>query len=75
MPSVKGEIEKGVRAEVAEYQRPHLADAKKVARILDVSEVTVYRMARAGTLPAIRIGTSVRFNVTAIERWIEAQSR
>jgi excisionase family DNA binding protein len=45
----------------------------EVARRLDVSKATVYRLVASGELPAIRlggIGASVRLDEATLERWI-----
>lgn len=43
--------------------------ARDVAALLDVSEQTVYRWAKAGTLPAHRIGDQYRFNRVELQEW------
>jgi excisionase family DNA binding protein len=46
---------------------------EEVARLLNVSERTVWRMRSAGTLPSpVKLGGCVRWPVDAIRRWIEA---
>jgi excisionase family DNA binding protein len=50
-----------------------LLGVRDVARRLDVSKATVYRLVATGELPAIRfggIGTSVRVAEATLERWI-----
>ena len=41
-----------------------------VAHYLRLSEAKVYRMARAGGLPAFRIGKTWRFKKRSIDEWI-----
>lgn len=41
--------------------------------MLQVEPATVREWARAGTIPHVRIGRSVRFDESALERWITAQ--
>ena len=48
--------------------------AKEVAAILAISPITVYKMAKAGRLPSLRIGTSVRFDPRAIAEWLRANA-
>lgn len=36
---------------------------------------TLYRMAREGRIPAIRIGRSIRFDLPAVEKWIAKQPK
>lgn len=53
---------------------------KKSARLMTVQEIskylrlhpgTVYRLAKAGQLPAFKIGDSWRFDPERVERWLE----
>ena len=46
---------------------------KEVARILDVTEKTVYRMANDSEIPAFKIGGSWRFKREEITEWLEKQ--
>ncbi len=41
---------------------------------LAISRATLYRMIQRGEIPTIRIGSAVRVPVTALERWLAAQS-
>ncbi len=45
-----------------------------VARYLHLSEAQVYKMVRAGTMPAVRIGKSWRFKKELLDDWIRRQS-
>ena len=50
-----------------------LLGVSDVARRLDVSKATVYRLVATGELPAIRlggIGASVRVHEATLEQWI-----
>jgi excisionase family DNA binding protein len=49
-----------------------LLTAQQVARLLGVPRTSVYGYARRGRdpLPAVRVGRHVRFQRTAIERWL-----
>jgi len=42
---------------------------RDVARLLNVSEDTVYRWAREGSLPAHRVGEQFRFNRVELQEW------
>jgi excisionase family DNA binding protein len=44
--------------------------AKNLAQLLQVSEITIYKLAKAHKLPSFRIGTAVRFDPRAIARWL-----
>ena len=49
-----------------------LITADDVATWLGVGRLRVYELARAGLLPCVRIGRSVRFDRVAVEQWIRA---
>jgi excisionase family DNA binding protein len=50
-----------------------MVTAEEVARMLNVSERTVWRMRSAGHLPPpVRLGGCVRWPVDAIKQWIAA---
>jgi excisionase family DNA binding protein len=44
----------------------------QVARILDMREAQVYRLAREGVLPVVRIGRQLRVDPDALDEWIKA---
>jgi excisionase family DNA binding protein len=44
--------------------------AKQLAQLLSVSAVSVFKLAKRGTLPSFRVGTCVRFCPAAIARWL-----
>jgi len=46
-----------------------------VARYLRLSEAKIYRMARTGGLPALRIGRTWRFTKPTIDDWIRAKTQ
>jgi excisionase family DNA binding protein len=45
-----------------------------VARMLNLSEITVYRLAKKGKIPAKKVGRCWRFCKEAIEKWFSEQS-
>ncbi len=45
---------------------------REVARLLGVSEETVYRWVKAGTLPSYRVGERFRFNRVELQEWAVA---
>lgn len=51
-----------------------LLTAKQVAPLLSLSAQTVYRLAREGRLPYIRLHGSLRFRHGDIENWLRAKS-
>jgi excisionase family DNA binding protein len=44
--------------------------AKEVARYLSIHPLTVHKYARAGKIPAFKIGTDWRFHKKYLEKWI-----
>jgi excisionase family DNA binding protein len=51
---------------------PELLDARAVARLLDCSPRTVYRLADSGRIPSpVRLGGLVRWSRRGLEGWIE----
>lgn len=51
---------------------PRLLTLPEVAEVLRVSPKTVRRLLKRG-LPCYRFGRSVRFEPTAVSRWLEAR--
>lgn len=47
--------------------------AKEVQELLQVDRSTIYRMAEAGQLPAIKVGKQWRFPADQIDGWFQAQ--
>jgi excisionase family DNA binding protein len=47
-----------------------LLTAEQVAKRLQVKPSWVYRAAREGTIPAVRLGRWVRFDPDALDRWL-----
>jgi excisionase family DNA binding protein len=46
----------------------------EVAAILKVTERTIYRLAGAKQIPAVKVGSSWRFSKADIDRWIREES-
>ncbi len=46
----------------------------EVAQYLRVNPQTVYRKAKAGELPALRIGRAIRFRRSELEAWLKTVS-
>lgn len=52
---------------------PLLLSAARVARLLEISERTLWRLRSAGKLPRpVQVGGSVRWRAEEIRRWIDA---
>jgi excisionase family DNA binding protein len=47
---------------------------KQVAEHLQLSEAKVYAMARAGELPATKIGSQWRFDLDEVDKWVRGQA-
>jgi excisionase family DNA binding protein len=50
-----------------------LLEAEDVARYLGMRTDWVYREARAGRLPHVRLGRAVRFRRESLEAWVASQ--
>jgi excisionase family DNA binding protein len=44
--------------------------AEKLAKLLGVSKITIFKQAKAGRIPSFRIGTCVRFDPRAVANWL-----
>jgi len=52
-----------------------LITAKELARLLKLSESTIYKLAGQGEIPGLKIGDSWRFDEQDIERMIRSVKR
>ena len=50
--------------------RRELLTAEELAALLNVSEKTIYRWSKFGSLPSMRLGTLVRFEPAAVSVWL-----
>jgi excisionase family DNA binding protein len=57
-----------------ENRTDSLITAEEVAAYLAVSEAWVAEQARAGEIPAIKLGRYWRFRMSEIEEWLTARS-
>ncbi len=53
--------------------RMEVLTVPEVARLLSLSEITVYRLAKLGKIPARKVGRCWRFSKQAIEKWLSGQ--
>ena len=44
--------------------------AEELAKLLNVSKITVFKQAKAGRIPSFRIGTCVRFDPKIVAKWL-----
>jgi excisionase family DNA binding protein len=54
--------------EVAQIEGAITAD--KLAKLLSVSKITIFKMAKAGRIPSFRVGTCVRFDPRKVADWL-----
>ncbi|MEO7572627.1 MAG: helix-turn-helix domain-containing protein [Acidimicrobiales bacterium] len=52
---------------------PRLLTPNEVAELLRVSSMTVYRLIKAGDLPAARIGKSFRIREADVDAYLQAR--
>lgn len=55
-------------------QQHALLTVREVAEAMRVSTMTVYRLIRAGALPAIRVGKHFRIRVQDLETYLQSQT-
>ena len=48
----------------------HALTAVELAKLLAVSRVTVFKLAKSGRIPCFRIGTCVRFDPKVLANWL-----
>ena len=53
---------------------PLLLTPREAAKALSVCERTLFALTKAGELPTIRIGRSVRYSVDDLKDWIKKSS-
>ena len=47
--------------------------AREVAEFFRVSDMTIYRLAKAGSIPSFKIGNSLRFDPKVLASWLRRQ--
>ena len=58
-----------------EVDPARLLTPEDIAELLQVDRETVYRMARRGDLPAIKVARHWRFRAAGIDRWLQQLER
>jgi len=53
---------------------PEILTVKQLADYLQMDEHTIYRLAKSGKIPAMKIGAEWRFKKNLIDKWIEEKS-
>jgi excisionase family DNA binding protein len=54
----------------ADNERPSMMTVREVADYLRMHEMTIYRMARQGEIPAYKVGNRWRFNKSRLQEWL-----
>lgn len=54
-------------------QRTQIMTLKEVAKYLGVHEMTVYRLLKAGKLPATKVGGQWRFKKELLDKWLTSR--
>lgn len=57
------------------HEKLQTVDVARAAEVLGVHPWTLYRWAREGKIPSIKLGRSVRFRVAALEEWMREQEQ
>ncbi len=52
-----------------------LLDAKTTARIMAISEKTLWKRTKEGVIPHIRIGNRVLYSIVQLDQWIQEQTQ
>ena len=52
-----------------------LMDVKELAKYLGLVEQTVYRMVSRGEIPAVRLGRTIRFRKSTIDKWLNGKTK
>lgn len=55
-----------------EGEQQTIMTVREVADYLRMHEMTIYRMARQGEIPAYKVGNRWRFNRQRLEEWLSA---
>jgi excisionase family DNA binding protein len=56
-----------------QYAKAQFMTVGEVARVLRVSNMTVYRLINSGQLPAVRVGKSYRLREEDVDRYLAAR--
>jgi len=56
------------------FMKYEVLTAKQLAEYFQMDERTIYRLARAGKIPSVKVARQWRFKKDLIDRWLEEQS-
>jgi len=65
-------LSKGL-AKMANQERNRFMTVAEVAGLMRVSTMTVYRLIKAGDLPAVRVGKSYRIRETDVDSYLSSR--
>ena len=73
--TIVNHMECGTRESIAakEAAVPQLLTVRDVAKLLQFHEKTIYAWAERGELPCMRVGNRLRFDPSAVSRWLQAR--
>lgn len=60
--------------ERTEPARTEIMTTSEVAQYLRLAEATIYKLAQAGEIPAIKVGRTWRFKKDLIDEWFRQQA-
>ncbi len=55
------------------FEKARLLTVQEVAQLMRVSSMTVYRLIRAGDLPAVRVGRSFRVRDVDVDGYLQSR--
>jgi excisionase family DNA binding protein len=59
----------------ARIKLEELITAREVAQVTRLALSTIYQKVHEGQIPHLKLGDAVRFSPTAIQAWLEAQTK
>lgn len=57
----------------APQERPLLVNTREAARMLCISERTLWTLTQEGRIPSLKIGRAVRYRVADLEAWTQRE--
>jgi len=66
-------MEQGASEKMANQERNRFMTVAEVAGLMRVSTMTVYRLIKAGDLPAVRVGKSYRIRETDVDTYLSSR--
>lgn len=56
-----------------EVEHPLLVDCGHAAKLLGIGTRTLFRLTKSGEIPAVRIGTCVRYSPQTLATWVQSR--